>query len=958
MTSQNGALSATGMGGDRPTAQTAGVVRLRDVARIEMGAQNYNTICSMDNKPSVGFGLYQLPGTNALDVADAVRAKREQLKASFPEDVAYRIAYDTTTFIQDSVNDVRRTLFEAVGLVAIVVLVFLQNWRAAVIPLVAVPVAIIGTFAVMAALNYSLNNISLFGLVLSIGIVVDDAIVVVENVERWMERGLDAREATRRAMDETTGPIIAVGLVLCAVFVPCAFISGITGQFFRQFAMTIAASTIFSTINSLTFSPAMASILLKPHGTRRDPIKLAMDWLLGWFFWLFNKAFGAGTWGYGWVVGRFMRISPLVLGGYAVLIVLTVTEFQRTPTGLIPQQDQGRLIVNLQLPDAASLERCAEATEIAQQAALDTEGVDHTITFIGSSFLLQANSPNFASMFIVLKPYDQRQSPHLRDTAIMERMRAAWLQKVPDAQVTVFGAAPVPGLGTAGGFKFMVEDHGGLGVRTLETQMDRLVRRLNGFKLTGKVLDSLRARSVPEETIAKLQPLDTKEFDSEAALSKELSAVLSKEEHDQFTPMIVQSSRSIPGLKGASTQFRAKMPQYYLDINRFKAASMGVSLDDVNQTLDILMGSSYVNSYNDFGRHWQVTLQADGKFRSRIENINLFEVHNSNGQMVPLSTLVTPREVGGPISVTRYKLYTSAAITGNIAPGGSSGEVIDAINAMAKESLPRTMNTEWTELMYLQILAGNTAVYVFILAVMCVFLALSALYESWALPMAVILVVPMCLLCSVEGVRYTNRDVNIFVQIGFVVLVGLACKNAILIVEFAKHLQLQGRSCYDATKEACKMRLRPILMTSLAFIFGVLPLMYANGAGQEMRRSLGVAVFSGMLGVTAFGIFLTPVFFYVIQGVGGSRMFASNLVRAITSYGVATTVGAIIGYSAAKLGLGEMPWPPIIGAVTGFLIVRGVLHIHRRIKANGNGNGHSTSTTPPLNGHSNGATPT
>jgi len=933
--SMNGGSSGPPPTVDSLPTPSASVVRLRDVARLELGAQNYNTLCSFDGKPSVGLGLYQLPGTNALDVADAVRAKMEQLKKSFPDGVDYRIAYDTTTFVSDSVNDVKRTLIIAVGLVAIVVMVFLQSWRAAIIPLVAVPVAIIGTFAVMAALGYSLNNISLFGLVLAIGIVVDDAIVVVENVERWMERGLESREATRRAMDETTGPIIAVGLVLCAVFVPCAFISGITGQFFRQFAVTIATSTIFSTINSLTFSPALAAILLKPHKQRRDPLTLLINICLGWFFWIFNKLFGVGTWTYGWMVGRMMRVSVLTLAGYAVLLVLTVTEFRRAPTGFVPQQDQGRLIVNIQLPDAASLERTAEATNIVEKVAIGDpddpenfpgiEGIAHTITNAGMSFLLQANSPNFASMFIVLKPYDQRQKPHLVDTEIMKRLREQWLLKVPDAQVTVFGSSPIPGIGTAGGFKFLIEDHGGLGVRDLQKEVEQLVRRLNGYRFNKRAFDAMQSHGVPAEIVAKLQPLLDKEFDSPFALARDLDDLLDKNEQKLYLDRIQQDSLRIPGLLKATTQFRANMPQYFLDIDREKVAFLGVSLDDVNQTLDMFLGSLYVNSFNDFGRHWQVTLQADGKYRTRIDNINLFQVRNNKGQMVPLSTVLKVREIGGPISVTRYNLYTSAAVSGNIAPGGSSGDIIATIDKLARDTLPRTMQLEWTELMFMQIRAGNTAIWVFVLSVVCVFLALSALYESWALPLAVILVVPMCLLCSVEGVRYTNRDVNIFVQIGFVVLVGLACKNAILIVEFAKHLQSEGKSCYDATKEASKMRLRPILMTSFAFIFGVTPLMYASGAGQEMRRSLGIAVFSGMLGVTVFGIFLTPVFYYVIQGVGATRLFGSQTYRAISSYVMGGMLGGIVGYSLARLGVGQLPWPPIIGAMSGFLIIRAVL---------------------------------
>ncbi|MBP3957669.1 efflux RND transporter permease subunit [Gemmata sp. G18] len=861
----SGALGGGALESGGPSPAT-GLVRLQDVARIELGAQNYNTICSFDGRPSVGLGLYQLPGTNALDVGDRVREKMKELKAGFPDGVDYEIAYDTTPYIRDSVRDVIHTLLEAIGLVALVVLVFLQSWRAALIPLLAVPVAVLGTFAVMAAMGFSLNNISLFGLVLAIGIVVDDAIVVVENVERWMDRGLSSRDATYKAMEEVTGPIIAVALVLCAVFVPCAFIRGITGQFFRQFAITIAVSTIISTINSLTFSPAMAAILLRPRHERPDPLGRLLHFSFGWFFWLFNRTSGVGTSVYAWMTGRLMRLSLLVLLVYGGLLVLTGWTFEQAPKGFIPQQDQGRLIVNIQLPDAASLERTHEAALEIERIARDVPGVAHTVTNSGMSFLLQANSPNFASMFIVLEQFADRQTPDKSANAIMARLRKRWAEKVPDAQVTVFGAAPVPGLGSAGGFKFMVEDRGGLGVRSLELRMDDLVERF----------------------------------------------------------------KKMPHLTDARTQFRSRIPQLQLEVDRPKAAALGVSLQDLNQTISMYLGSLYVNSYNDFGRHWQVTAQADGDFRARPEQIHLFQVRSKSGQMIPLSTLVRVRDLAGPISVTRYNLYTAAPINGNVAPGVSDGDAIQAINQEADVTLPLSMRVEWTELMFMQIRAGNTAIYVFLLSVVSVFLALAALYESWTLPLAVILVVPLCLLCSVAGVLFTNRDVNIFVQIGLVVLVGLACKNAILIVEFAKHLHQQGMTCFDATKEASRLRLRPIIMTSFAFIFGVLPLMVASGAGAEMRRSLGVAVFSGMLGVTIFGIFLTPVFFYVVQGMSEARLFQSPRLRWVLSHGAGASLGAVLGFLLARLGVGVMPWAPIVGACAGVLLIRGARGVHAR----------------------------
>jgi multidrug efflux pump len=877
----SGVLSSTTLG-HGPGRPSAGIVRLRDVARVELGDQNYSLACSFDGHPSVGLGVFQLPGSNALEVANNIRAKMEELKANFPEGIDYQIAYDTTPFIRESVADVVRTLFEAVALVAIVVLVFLQNWRAALIPLVAVPVAIVGTFAVMAALGFSLNNISLFGLVLAIGIVVDDAIVVVENVERWLERGESPREAARKAMDEVTGPVIAVALVLCAVFVPCAFISGITGQFFRQFAVTIAVSTVFSAINSLTLSPALAAILLKPHdarasqtsevsetsevlGPRRDPVSWLLDLLLGWFFRLFNWGFGVGTAGYGWVVGRLLRGSVLVLLAYGGLLVLTAWVFHKAPTGFVPQQDQGRIICNIQLPDSASQQRTREAMARIEAIALQTPGVAHTITISGISFVLQANSPNFASMFVVLQPFDQRRSPELSDTAIMARMRAAWAREIKEAQVVAFGAPPIPGLSVAGGFKLMVEDRGGLGLDALQRQTDELVRKL----------------------------------------------------------------RAQPGLTGASTQFRSSTPQLFADIDRTKVAALGVSLQEVNQTLGMYLGSLYVTSFNEFGRYWQVTIQAEGTYRNRVEDINLLQVRNKWGQMIPLGTLINAREVGGPVNVTRYNLYTATAITGNLAPGASTGDAIQQIGRLSRDSLPISMQSEWTEIMFMQIRAGDTAIYVFALAVVCVFLALAALYESWALPLAVILVVPMCLLCSVAGVLFTHNDVNIFVQIGLVVLVGLACKNAILIVEFARQTHREGRPRFEATVEASRQRLRPILMTSFAFILGVVPLLIATGAGAEMRRSLGTAVFTGMLGVTLFGIFLTPVFFYVIQGLGETRAFEFGAFRRIGSPLLGGLSGFAAGFLLARIIHLRPVWEVAIGVTAALLGALLVLALER-----------------------------
>jgi multidrug efflux pump len=935
-----GSLGSTVSGatvGRGPGRPSPAIVRLRDVARIEMGAQNYNMSATFDGRPTVGLAVYQLPGTNALDVADAVRRKMAELKKRFPDGVDYDIGYDTTPFIRESVGDVVTTMLEAVALVGIVVLLFLQDWKAMILPMIDVPVSIIGTFAVMYAIGFSLNNISLFGLVLAIGIVVDDAIVVLENIERLIATGLDVRTATIKAMEEVTGPIIAVALVLSAVFVPCAFISGITGQFFKQFAVTIAVSTVISAINAVTMTPSRAVLIFKteetegghlakkealpwwffaavgglltfwygwdlaaarlhlgPPGREIDTPRWvwwtisavafapgllaggAIGWLviapvnaaLGWFFRHFNTVFDWVIHRYGQVVGHGLRLSVAVLVAYGGLLALTAWTFQRAPTGFVPQQDQGRLIVNVQLPDASSLNRTQEAVAEIDRITRETPGVAHTVAVNGLSFLAQANSPNFASMFVVLKPFAERQAAGLRDTAIMARLRRAWTAKVKDAQVTVFGAAPVPGLGVAGGFKTMIEDRGGLGLTALQHQVETLIDKL----------------------------------------------------------------RKVPGLTGVTTQFRSNTPQLFLDVDRTKCAVLGVPLNDVNLTLDMYLGSLYVNSFNEFGRHWQVTVQAEGEFRNEIQDVNLFQVRNNLGRMVPLGTLASMRHVTGPLSVTRYNLYRSAAVNGNIQTGTSTGDAIANIDQVAAESLPLSMKADWTELMFMQKRAGNTATSVFLLSIVCVFLALSGLYESWSLPLAVILVVPLCILCSVAAIRWTDRDVNIFVQIGLVVLVGLACKNAILVVEYAKQLHGEGRSRFDATVEASRLRLRPILMTSFAFIFGVIPLLIASGAGAEMRRSLGVAVFSGMLGVTLFGVFLTPVFFYVILGAGQRRLITSARAKWVFSALVGALLGLLVGFLLWRLGVTLLWWSLAVGAGAGALAVLSMIGVREGIR--------------------------
>ncbi len=784
--------------------QAASVVRIRDVARVELGAEQYEQSATLDGKPSVALSVYQLPGSNALQTAQGVVDKMEDLKKRFPEGLDYQIVYNTTPFIRESVQEVFKTLRDAVILVAIVVLAFLQNWRAALIPLVAVPVAIIGTFAVMAALGFSLNNLSLFGLVLAIGIVVDDAIVVVENVERWLEQGLEPREAARRAMDEVTGPVIAIALVLCAVFVPCAFIGGMTGQFFRQFAVTISVSTLFSAFNSLTLSPALAAILLRPREGPRDLLTRALDLVLGWFFRLFNRTFGAATALYTRLVSGLLAASLVALAAYAGLVALTWWEFNRVPTGFVPQQDKGYLLVNVQLPDAASVERTERMMARVEKVAHDTPGVAHTVGISGQSLVLNANAPNLGSMYVMLEEFGRRNGPGLSADAIAARLQDRCRQEVRGAAVSVFGAPPMEGLGTTGGFKMVIEDRGNLGQGELQRVSDR----------------------------------------------------------------VVAAGNETPGLQGLFNSSRSDTPWLYLDIDRTKCMALGLSVDEVFNTLQYNLASYYVNNYNQFGRNWQVNVQAAPEFRSRVADIRQLQIRNADGQMLPLGTVLTVRETGGPVMILDYNMYPAAAITGNTSPGTSSGQAVPLMEGVASRDLPPSMGYEWTELAYLQNQAGGTALYVFALAVVFVFLVLAAQYESWRLPLAVILVVPMCLLCSVGAVDVAGQEVTIFTQIGFVVLVGLASKNAILIVEFAKQQREEGVPARQATVEASRLRLRPILMTSFAFILGVLPLVIARGAGAEMRRSLGLAVFAGMLGVTLFGIFLTPVFFYVLQWFG------------------------------------------------------------------------------------------
>jgi multidrug efflux pump len=784
------------------------VTRLRDVARIELGAKSQDINNYMDGLPSAGMGVFQLPGSNALATAELVKAKMRELKEQFPEGLDYHIYYDTTPFISESIREVFQTLFEAVFLVAVVVLVFLQNWRSALIPLIAVPVAIVGTFAAMALMGFSLNTLSLFGLVLAIGIVVDDAIVVVEATEHHIEQGMSPRAAAHQAMKEVSAPVLAIGLVLTCVFLPCVFISGITGLFFRQFALTIAVSTVLSTMNSLTLSPALCAVLLKPRGAHTDPFSSLLNLLLGWFFRLFNKTFSLSIRGYTRIVGKLLRLSVLVLLVYGGLLYLTVWGFGKMPLGFIPAQDQGYLLSAIQLPDSASLSRTEEITAMASKIARDTPGVAHAISVSGLSFVLGTNGSHLGSMFIILDPFEERKSPELTADAIAQTLRARFYKEIQEANVAVFASAPVRGLGNAGGFKIMIEDRGNEGFEMLQQQADELIQAGN-------------------------QPGS--------------------------------------GLVGLFTVFRANTPQLYIDIDRTKCKTMGVAMNDVFETLQVNLGGMYVNDFNQFGRTWQVNAQADTPFRMQPEDVRRLQVRNDKGQMVPLGTVAVVEPSGGPFSITRYNMYPAVSINGGALPGVSSGQAIAKMEALAEKQLPPSMGFEWTDLMYLQLIAGNTTGFVFGGAVVLVFLVLAGQYESWSLPLAVILVVPMCILCSIIGVFIARMDINIFTQVGFVVLVGLASKNAILIVEFAKSKHESGVPARDATLEACRLRLRPIMMTSFAFILGVLPLVISTGAGAEMRRALGTAVFSGMLGVTMFGIFLTPVFYYVIQWFSDRR---------------------------------------------------------------------------------------
>jgi len=788
------------------TGEMGDVVRLQDVARIELGSRDYSSKTYMDGYNAVSLRVFQLPGSNALQTAESVYKTLARLKERFPPGVDYRINYDTTKFVRASIQSVLHTLIEAVILVVLVVIIFLQTWRASVIPLLAVPVSLIGTLAVMEAFGFSLNNLSLFGLVLAIGIVVDDAIVVVENVERNISEGLNPRDAAIKAMEQVSGAVIAVALVLCAVFVPTAFISGITGQFYKQFALTIAASTVISAINSLTLSPALCALLLQKHGTKPDAFTRLLNALFGWFFKGFNKLFNFGSGLYAGLVRRLLRLAVVVLIGYAGLVGLAVNLFKSVPTGFIPTQDMGYMLVVMQLPDGASFERTDAVVQKVDAIARKLPGVAHTFAIAGYSSVLQANQSNVGAAFLVLDDFKNRTDPELRGDKLLANIRKAF-SGIQEARVLVLPPPPIRGLGNAGGFKIQVQDLNNAGLAALEAATQKLL----------------------------------------AAAQQE------------------------PGLISLITGFRANVPQFHIDIDRAQAKTMGVSLSELNEALQVYLGSVYVNDFNLFGRTYQVTAQAEPAMRADPEDILRIKIRNQQGEMVPLGALVKISKRGGADRVQRYNLYYSADINGNTLPEVSSGEMIAKVERLAKEHLPDGFAIEWTDLTYQQILAGDTIFYIFPLCVIFVFLVLAAQYESWNLPLAIILIVPMCLLSAVGGVWLRGMDNNIFTQIGLVVLVGLAAKNAILIVEFAKQKQDEGMNRFDAAVEASRLRLRPILMTSFAFILGVVPLVLATGAGAEMRQALGTAVFYGMLGVTFFGLLFTPVFYVVLRWLAERR---------------------------------------------------------------------------------------
>jgi hydrophobe/amphiphile efflux-1 (HAE1) family protein len=776
------------------------VTRVRDVARSELGAQDYNANGYLDERPAVPLLIFQRPGSNALATADLVLAAMQDLSKAFPPGLRYDIVYNPTQFIAESVREVYKTMAAAVILVVVVVILFLQTWRASIVPIVAIPVSLVGTFVVLAAAGFSLNNLSLFGLVLAIGIVVDDAIVVVENVERLIREGMSPRDAAHETMNEVGGALIAIALVLTAVFVPAAFIAGISGQFFRQFAVTIASATVISCVVSLTLSPALCALLFKPHEAS-EPRGSALTRPIRGFFRGFNTGFDRLSSGYGRLTGGLVRRGAIVLVVYAGLIGLTGWQFERAPTGFIPQQDLGYLITVIQLPPGASLERTDRVVREATDIILGTEGVAHAVPFAGFDAATFTNAPNAGAIFVPMLPFADRVAKGLS----VDKMRAslqARLGAIQEAFIIVIQPPPVRGIGNAGGFKMMVQDKRGRGLPALEAA----------------------------------------------------------------TQDVVGAASRVPGLVGVFSLFNTRTPKLYADIDRVKAEMLSVPADKVFEALEVYLGSAYVNDFTYLGHTYRVTAQADGQYRQDPRDIANLKTRNNNGQMVPIGSVATFRDITGPYRVARYNLYPAAEIQGNSLPGYSTGYALAAMERLANERLPDGFGFEWTELAYQEKLVGNTGLLVFGASVVFVFLVLAAQYESWALPLSVVLIVPMCLLAGVSGLLLRGFDVNILGQIGFIVLIGLAAKNAILIVEFARQAEEQGEDRFQAAMQAARTRLRPILMTSFAFILGVVPLAIATGAGSEMRQSLGTAVFFGMLGVTGFGLIFTPAFYVVIRG--------------------------------------------------------------------------------------------
>ena len=785
------------------------VVRVRDVARVELGAADYNRNGYLDGRVAIPMGIFQRPGSNALETAAAVEAAMEELSKSFPDGLRYDIVYNPTVFISDSIEAVIHTMFEAVILVVLVIVIFLQTWRASLIPIVAIPISLVGTFTVLSALGYSLNNLSLFGLVLAIGIVVDDAIVVVENVERNIREGLAPREAAYRTMDEVGTALIAMTLVVCAVFIPTVFLSGILGQFFRQFAVTIATATLISLVVSLTLSPALCALLFKPYGEhkKKSLIGRGLDGAFGWF----NTGFDWVSTRYGTLTGRLLRVSGIMLAIYAGLVGLTVYQFRAAPTGFIPNQDLGYLINIIQLPPGASLSRTNDVALKVTKIALETPGVAHAVPIVGLDGATFTTASNAAVVFTPLDSFNERAKNGLTAEAISGALNQGFAS-VKDAFVLSISPPPVRGIGTTGGFKMQVQDTKGSPLPQLE--------------------------AVAQELVAK--------------------------------------ANQDPGLSRVFTTFNTRTPSVYADIDRVRAEMLGVNADDIFQTLEVYLGSQYVNDFNFLGRTYRVTAQADGEYRQDLHAISQLKARNVDGEMVPLGSVASFRDITGAYRVQHFNLFPAAAVQGGTMPGFSSGYGLEAMERLANEVLPEGYSYQWTELAFQEKQAGDTAIFVFAAAVVFVFLLLAAQYESWGLPLAVILIVPMCLLAAVSGLLLRGMDVNILGQIGFVVLIALAAKNAILIVEFARQNEEEGQDLVQAVVNAARVRLRPILMTALAFILGVVPLVIATGAGSEMRQSLGTAVFFGMLGVTAFGLIFTPIFYSLVRRSGSSRKASAD----------------------------------------------------------------------------------